>query len=110
VGIPYPDKPEAMSGKVSFVTDTLLIDMTGGEQLQFDKVGGSTSAKIKTPSEMVFMGPTGDIFTRSAVGDFPEYVARKPAGAAKKEKEPKSEEPGAPSEGGRGKTIFNLGN
>ena len=92
--IPYPDKPETMNGKVSFVTNTLLLDMTGGELIQLDKLGGTTSARIRSPSEMVFMGPTGEIFTRSAVTDYPEYAARKPAGAAKKEKVAEEAAPG----------------
>jgi hypothetical protein len=105
--IPNPATPETTTGKVSFTTSTLLLDMTGGELIQMDKLGGTTSARIRSPSEMVFMGASGEIFTRSAVTDYPEYAARKPAGAAKKEKvAEESETPGAPPTGG--KTIFNL--
>jgi hypothetical protein len=43
---------------------------------------------------MVFMGPTGEVFTRSAVTDYPEYAARKPAGAAKKDKVAEEAAPG----------------
>ena len=56
------------------------------------------------------MGPTGEIFTRSAVADFPEYSARKPAGAAKKERAPRtSRRPPGRATTGR-PNIFNLGN
>jgi len=58
---------------------------------------------------MVFMGPTGEVFTRGAVTDFPEYTARKPAGSAKPGKE-KPAEDGGGEKPPAGKTIFNLGN
>jgi hypothetical protein len=108
--IPYPDKPESMSGKVSFVTSTLLIDMTGGELIQLNNTGGNSNARIRSPSEMVFMGPTGEVFTRSAVTDFPEYTARKPAGSAKQKGEMPADEPASGDKPPPGKTIFNLGN
>ncbi len=105
--IPYPDKPDAMNGKVSFTTSTLLLDMIGGETVQSDKLGGSTAAKFKMPSEMVFMGASGEIFTRSAVADYPEYAARKPAAAAKKSADTAAE-PVPGKEGDKPNSIFKL--
>jgi hypothetical protein len=105
--IPNPASAETTPGKVSFTTSTLLLDMAGGELLQLDKLGGNTAARIRLPSEMVFMGASGEIFTRSAVADYPEYAARKPAGAAKKVAE-ESAETTTPGKGDKPNSIFKL--
>jgi hypothetical protein len=111
--IPVPGEAEkTVPGKVSFESNTLLVDIIGGEQ-----VTGPTGQKIRTPSLMLFMGPAGEIVMHKHLDDLVEFNARRPAPPpSTRGKKPAAEdadaavdplsEPAKP--GGRRPAIFDL--
>ena len=111
--IPIPGEPEkTVPGKVSFDTNTLLVDIIGGEP-----VTGPNGRPIKTPSMMLFMNPFGEIVMHKHVNDFTEFTARRPVPPIKVKKAAPAEDAeapidlGAPPATGRGPkkpSIFSL--
>lgn len=101
--IPLADKPSTTQGTVSFITNTLLVDVSGAETASYG------NSKVHSPAEMLFMGVNGEMFVRNQLADHPEYAARRPqqVEAPKRRKSSdKEEEPGTP---GKGPSILDLG-
>ncbi|HWC88235.1 MAG TPA: hypothetical protein VG433_01210 [Pirellulales bacterium] len=77
--IPVPGQPDKSdAGKVSFESNTMLVDMMGGEP-----VTRPNERPIKTPSLMLFMDPFGQLAIHAHVTDFVEFTARRPPTPAK---------------------------
>lgn len=112
--IPTPGQPDHTSqGKISFETNTLLVDMIGGDPIQVGK------SRIKTPSVMLFMDPHGQMALHSHVADFAKFTALRPAVQAKSKKAAEEEPPTPPEFGieppvkGKkpsGRSIFDIQN
>lgn len=80
--IPLPGQTDkTVAGKISFETNTLLVDVMGGEP-----VTRPNERPIKTPSLMLFMDPFGQLAMHEHVTDFVEFSARRPPTPAKARK------------------------
>jgi hypothetical protein len=75
--IPIPGKSETVDGMVSFLTNVMLVDLDGGEEITVPKPGGAAGNRIRSPSQMIFMDPSGELFIRNSATDYAEYNARK---------------------------------
>jgi len=104
--IPVPGKADTVEGTVSFITNTLLLDFVGGENVSLDK-GGRT---FKSPSQLAFMGPDGEVFIKTQADDAPEYAERKPVvqAAARVKDEDKPDEPAGGNKPPKRGGLFDL--